>query len=181
MLQQGSNREFRYLDTDSDRKELVADIRRVRQAVIQMAEAVPQEKHFEPRYHGWTLAALMMHLHLTDRLSMFGIQLALVGIHPPLSSANLNRINDLTARVFQRRLLETTLRGIRSYEKQIAEFILRLPIDRFSKQVYYPPADTYLTVERALQAFFLFHWHEHLQIMQKVEGIYYEPPSSAEV
>ncbi len=181
MLQQGSNRDFRYLDTDSDRKELIADIRRVRQAVVQMAEAVPQERHFEPRYHGWSLSALMMHLHLTDRLSLFGIQLALVGIHPPLSSANLDRLNDFTARVFQRRLLTATLRGMRAHESRITDFILRLPIDRFSKQVCYPPADTYLTVERAIQAFFLFHWQEHLQVMQKIEGIYYEPPSSAEV
>ena len=47
----------------------MADIRRVRQSVIQMAESVPPERHYEPRYHGWSLAALLAHLNTIDNLA----------------------------------------------------------------------------------------------------------------
>ena len=56
---------------------------------------------------------------------------------------------------------------------------MQLPIDRYTREVYHPPSGSYLTVERALQQYFLFHWQEHLQTMQRVEGIYYEPPTSS--
>jgi hypothetical protein len=107
---------------------------------------------------------------------MWGIQWALVGLHPPVPAPLLLMLNSLTARAFQKRLTETTIRSLRAQEKQIAAFIIRLPMDRFTRQVYDPTSDAYLTVERALQVAFLFHWQEHLMMMQRVEGIFYEPP-----
>ena len=61
-MDSGFSRDFRYLDTEAERQELAGDIRRVRQSVIQMAESVPVERHYEPRYHGWSLAAMLAHL-----------------------------------------------------------------------------------------------------------------------
>jgi hypothetical protein len=172
------SQKFRYLDSDADRHELVADIRRVRQTVIAFAEAMPSDRHFEPRYHGWTLAALLAHLNTIDTVALLGMKLTLLGIHPPFPLTMLNQFNDATARVFQRRLVATTVRGIRSNEQRITSFILTLPMDRFTREIYHPPSETYLTIEQALQQYFLFHWQEHLQTLQRGEGIYYEPPES---
>src|SRR5690606_8209013 len=169
-------RNYRYLDGDQERLELIDDIRRVRRAVIQMAETVPEARRYEPRHHGWSLAAMLAHLYLVDRISFWAIQWALAGVRPPIPSALLHGFNALSARIFQNRLTETTIRGIYAHEKRIADFIRRLPMDRFTCPVYDPTIGEYITVERAVQVCFLFHWQEHLQTLQQVEGIYYEPP-----
>ncbi len=174
-----SSRPFRYLDGSTERQELVADIRRVRRSVITQAEAVPAERHFEPRYHGWSLAALLAHLNTIDTVALMGIRLALLGIHPPFSLKRLDQFNDFTARMYQRRLVASSIRSAHNNEQRIASLILTLPIDRFTREIYYPPGSIYLTVEQALQQYFLFHWQDHLQEMQRSEGIFYEPPESA--
>lgn len=171
-------REFRFLDTTEDRQQLVDEIHRTRQSVITLAETIPQDKQFEPRYHGWSLAALLAHLNTSDTFALIAIKLALVGIRPPLSLGMLNQFNDFTARLFRRRIVATTTRTLQQGEDRIASFILTLPMDRFTREVYYPPESRYLTVEQALQQYFLFHWQEHLQTMQRVEGIFYEPPGT---
>ncbi len=178
-MDSGLHQEFRYLDTDEDRQHLVNDIHRVRQQVIQMAESIPSEQHYEPRYHGWSLAAMLAHLNTIDGLALTGIQLALIGIHPPISTGMLNWFNDTTARVYQRRLVAATIKGIQRTEKRIDDLVLTLPIDRFTREVYHPPSASYLTAERAIQQYFLFHWQEHLHTMIMQRGIYYEPPKSS--
>jgi len=175
------NLEFRYLDTEEDRKELLDDIRRVRRDVLEMAASIPEDQHFEPRYHGWSLAAMLMHLHTIDRLAMWQIKLALINIAPAIPIEMVNSLNDTCARIFHRRLVSTTIRGIQKHEAEIKELVTRLPLDRFSKQLFYPPLGIYLTIERGIQAYYLFHWHEHLVTMQKAEGLYYEPPDTTEI
>ncbi len=172
------DQEFRYLDTEAERQELAADIRRVRQAVIDLAEHVPEERHFEPRYHGWSLAAMLTHLNTIDHFAMLAIKLSLLGISPPLPPEALNWFNDATAQIFQRRVVATTIRGMKTNEASIINFIMTLPIERFTRNVYHPPTRSYMTVERALQQYFLFHWQEHLETLQRGEGIYYEPPAA---
>lgn len=171
-----SNRDYRYLDTDDDRRDVVADVHRVRQAVIQLAESVPPNRRYEPRYHGWSLGAMLAHLYLTDRIALWQIGWALAGIHPPFSLKLLNVWNDATARLFQNRLTETTIRSLHAHERKIVGLIMRVPVDKLSTPVYYPPEQTYLTAERVLQAYFIFHWQEHLATIRRVEGIFYEPP-----
>ena len=171
-----SNRDYRYLDGESDRRELIAEFHRVREAVIQVAQTVPENRRYEPRYHGWSLGALLAHLYVSDRLALWAIQWALVGVRPPVPSPVLHGFNDLSARIFQKRVTGATIRGIRGLERRIADFTLRLPMDKFTHQVWDPSADQYLTVERAVQVAFLFHWQEHLITLQKVEGVFYEPP-----
>lgn len=173
---QESSRVYRYLDGEPDRRELLADIHRVRGSVIQIAQSVPEKRRYEPRYHGWSLGALLAHLYTSDRLAFWAIEWALVGIRPPVPSPLLHQFNAFTARLFQKRLIETTIRGIRGQEKRIDDFILRLPLDKFTRQVWDTGTGQYLTVERAVQVAFLFHWQEHLLTLQKVEGVFYEPP-----
>ncbi len=172
----GSNRVYRYLDGDTERHALIADIRRVRQAVLQIAESTPEARRFEPRYHGVSLAGLLAHLYLMDRLAFWTLQWALLGIRPPLPMDFVRVVNDAAERVFQQRVIETTIRGIMAQEKRITDFIRHLPMDRFTREVYDPTSEAYLTVERAVQVFFLFHWQEHLAEMQRAEGIFTEPP-----
>jgi hypothetical protein len=175
------NLEFRFLDTDEERKELLEDIRRVRREVLQLADSIPEDRHFERRYHGWSLAAMLMHLHTMDRLSMWQIKLALLNFAPAIPIEMVNALNDTCAGIFQRRLVATTIRGIQKHESAIEDLVIRLPLDRFSKQLFYPPLGIYLTIERGIQAYYLFHWHEHLVTMQKGEGLYYEPPTTTEI
>lgn len=169
------DRKFRFLDGDRERLELLADIRRVRHALVDLAENVPEGQRYEPRYAGATLAALLAQLHLSDQLTLTAIQLSLLGT-PPLHLRLLGPFNRLTATLFKSRSVEATIRAIQQHERRIADLILSLPIDKFSKPVYDPAHDVTLTVEQTMQEGFLFHWQEVLQNMQRVQGIYYEPP-----
>ncbi len=169
---------LRYLDGEAERRALVEDIQWVRQVVLDIAQSVPQDRWYEPRYHGWTLAAMLAHLHNSDNLALLLIKVSLLGFRPAVSEATLNWINNRTAHYFRKRLIPTTLVDIRKNEKTITDFIVRLPMDKFTKLVYHPTIGEYLTVERAMQEYFLNHWHLHLLTLQKGEGIYDEPPTA---
>lgn len=170
------DRAYRYLDGDPDRRALIGDVRRVRESVIRLADTVPEARRYEPRYHGWSLGAMLAHLYVSDRLSLWSFQWALAGVRPPVPSPLLHRFNAVCARVFEKRLTGTTIRGIHTVEKRIEDFVLRLPVDKFTHQVWVPGEGQYMTVERAVQVAFVFHWQEHLMTLEKVEGVYYEPP-----
>lgn len=174
-----ADREYRFLDTEADRQALIHDMHRVREAVIAIAEATPPELHEVPRYHGWSLAAMLAHLHMIDNLALLQIKAALVGLSPSFSPALRDSLNDFAAKLFQRRLVPTTIKGIRQNEKRLAEFIFTLPVEQFSKRVYHPSSNSYFTVERALQAYFVFHWEEHLATLERGED-QPDAPSSAE-
>lgn len=162
---------FRFLDSEDDRRRLLEDIRVVRRAVISMTETVPEEQWYAPRYHDWSLAAMLGHLQMMDHLNLWLVKMALVGMRPPISSTVVDGLNDLMAQVFRRRVVATTIRGIEKQEKVLEDFIMGLPLDKFTVQVFYPPANKYLTIEQALQVLFLHHWQNHLQTMLDVEGI----------
>lgn len=175
-------RAYRFLDTEADRQALIDDIRRVRREVLTLARQTPEARWYEPRYHGWSLAAMLGHLQLMDALSLRLIQLALVGIRLPISEGTLNAFNDVMARVFRSRLVTTTIQGLERSEQRLADFIMRLPMDRFSRMVYDPAISAYLTVEQAVQELFLYHWQDHLETLRQAEDTFYEPPArSSEV
>lgn len=176
-----SNRPYRYLDGDKERHELADAIRYVRQVALRVATIVPPERHYEPRYEGWSLAGLLAHLHISDLLSMKAIQLALVLPRIPVPLPLGKRFERLTEGVFRQRRVETTVRGIRANERHITELVLHLPMDRFTRLVYDPISDSTQTVEQAMQLCFLFHWQEYVLKMQKVEGISYEPPNRHDI
>src|SRR5690349_7245370 len=122
-MDSGISREFRYLDTEAERQDLVMDIRHVRQAVIQLADSVPPERHYEARYHGWSLAAMLAHLNTIDNFALFAIKLSLLGVHPPLSPNALDQFNELTAKLFHQRVVATTIRQMKTNEKRVVDFI----------------------------------------------------------
>lgn len=174
----GTDQAMRYLDGDAERHALIADIYKVRQEVIEFAEDVPQAQWYVPRYHGWSLAAMLTHLYLMDHLALIQIKLALLGFPLSVSSATLDRFNDLTSHLFQRRVVATTTQSMLKHQRKIDDFILRLPMDQFTKSIYYPPTGQKMTVEHAIQQYFLFHWRDHLQTLRGEDNIYYEPPTS---
>ena len=172
---------FRYLDSEADRRKLLEDIRQVRRAVADMTDIVPEEHWYEPRYHGWSLAAMLGHLQLMDTINLWLIQLALMGVRPPIPQEIVDGFNDVMAKVFQRRVVGTTIQGLDKREKMLETFILGLPLDKFTMQVFYPPVNHYLTIEQALQVMFLHHWQEHLKTMLDAEGIQHEPPQDTSI
>lgn len=171
-----TKRQYRYLDSDAERRQLIEDIRAVRQDVLRIAERVPQDKWYEPRYHGWSLAAMLGHLEMMDRLSMWLVSLGALGINIPVGEKTLNRFNDMMANVFRQRVVKTTLSGLERTEKKITGMVMKLPMDVFSRTVYHPTLKQYLTVEQTLQEFFLYHWQGHLATMRAVDEVFYEPP-----
>jgi hypothetical protein len=170
---------YRYLDSEDDRQRLLVELRQVRQAVRDMTQTVPEAQWYEPRYHNWSLAAMLGHLQMIDHIHLLLIQMALLGIRFPLSLQFVNQVNDFMARLFQRRVVAASLKGMEKQQAVIEAFISTLPIDQFTKQVYYPPQRKNLTIEQAVQVMFLHHWQDHLQTMLDVEGIQYEPPRDA--
>lgn len=163
-----------FLDTEADRQNLIDDIAKIHNAIEAHVKTIPEQDWYTPRYHGWSLGAMLGHLNLIDNLALLQIQIALIGFAPPVSMNTVNGFNDFMARVFQRRLVETSLRGMRNNETRIADFIMRLPMDKLSSQVYSPSLAKQQTIERYIQDNFLFHWQYHLQTMREQEGV--QPP-----
>ena len=181
MSNEGVHRDYRFLDGEAERRALIEDIKQVRREVFKMAELVPKEKYYEPRYHGWSLGAMLGHLQLMDNLLMWMTELAVVGIPLPIPLSLLNAFNDSMAQIYRRRVVESTLRGMQKKEHGIEDFILRMPVDKFSKTVYDPALEKSLTVEQAVQEFFLYHWRDHLETMRKTDDMHYEPPTESSV
>jgi hypothetical protein len=165
------SRNYIYLDGERERRQLILEIGKVRRAVLHVVENVPESGWYEPRYHGWSLAAMLGHLNLIDNVSLFFIRSALVGFRFRMSKRTVNRLNHFTIRLFQKRVVAASIKSIEHNEKVITDLILKLPMDRFSRQVFNPETQEFTTVERNLQDRFLFHWHGHLHTMREVEGI----------
>ncbi|RMF81897.1 MAG: hypothetical protein D6737_03600 [Chloroflexi bacterium] len=166
------NHAYRYLDTEVERQQLVDDIHHIRQQVIDLAATVPEAERYQPRYHGWTLGAMLGHLQLMDNLQLWTLKLALLGLKIPIGTGLWNAFNDfMSGTVFKNRLVETSLRGLERNEPRISEFIMQVPMNKFSLTVFDPPSSRYITVEQAMQKWFLFHWHEHFRTMQIGEGL----------
>jgi predicted alpha/beta-fold hydrolase len=170
--------EYIYLDTEEDRKQLIVDIARARLAVLRIVDAVPQDDWYKARYHGWSLGAMLGHLNLADNLSMLLIQAALLGVRPAVPMLLVHRLNHISTRLFQKRLIESSTRSMRRNEKRIADFIMHLPMEKFSVPVFVPTQQKRSTVERAIQDLFLYHWHHHLRTMREVEGLEQPPERS---
>ncbi len=159
-----------FLDDENDRKRFLERVHAIRQDVIELIQRIPQEKWYESRYHGWSLGAMVAHLNLVDNFSLLSIKLALVGVRPAVSMPMIDQINGLTASLFRNRLVQTSVKSVYANEQRIADFLLQLPISKFSTQIYDPPLGKLITIEQYIQERFLFHWQRHLSTMQQVEG-----------
>jgi hypothetical protein len=162
-------RQYRRLTTDAERQALVEDIRKVRRDLRRVVGLVPEDRWYEPRYHGWSPAAMLGHLELMDGVLMKMVGSAASGFRWSVSTGMLHQMNGIMAGVFRRRLVETTLAGLERGEQQVIDFVLRMPPERYDRLVYDPALGIFLTIEQALQEFFLEHWREHLATMQAVD------------
>lgn len=173
-----NERKYLFLDGAAERQVLTREIHLIRNRIIALVESLPEPKWYETRYYGLTPAALLGHLNLMDRGGLWAIKAGLVNVRLPISEKRLQTINHVTARLFERRVVSTSIQAIRRTEAHIAELILNLPMDQFTKEVFHPALGKRLIIEQAVQAFFLHHWQDHLLIMEGVEeGVFYEPPN----
>jgi len=174
-----AKREYRSLDTDENRRALVSDMKRIRQEALRLINLVPKDKWYEPRYHGWSPAAMMSHLHSMDNLTLSMMQAAMRGVALPVPKSALNLFNNVMSRVFKTRNMEATLLDIQKNEARLIAFVLRLTPDQFQHKLYDPWLECYLTVEESVQEFFFIHWEGHLQTVRDAEDKgFYEPPAS---
>src|SRR5262245_32988951 len=111
------DRHYRFLDSEADRRALVEEMHQVRREVFKVAELVPKDKQYEPRYHGWSLGAMLAHLQTMDNLLMWLVELGILGVRLPIPLVMLNSFNDQMARVYRNRVVETTIRGIQQKER----------------------------------------------------------------
>ena len=159
-------RKYMFLDDEADRKQFIALMDETRSAVLEVVHNTPENQWYEPRYHGWSLAAVLGHLNLTDNFGMLQIKLGMRGIAIPLSPNFWDSLNNLTANLFRKRLVQVSIDGMKKNQPRIASFIMELPVNKFTQRVFYPPQNKYLTVEQAVQTYFLFHWQDHLQTLR---------------
>lgn len=171
-------RAYIFLDGEEERAALVTRIAHTRRAVRYIVGSVPEDLWYTPRYHGWSLAAMLGHLNLGDNLSMLLLRSALLGLRFRMSTRRLDRINNMSTRLFQKRLVASSLSSMERNQERIAEFVRTLPMSKFSLEVYNPRTQAMTTVERGLQEFFVFHWEEHLTTLRQVEGI--QPPAHSD-
>jgi hypothetical protein len=172
-------RQYRRLTSEADRQSLVEDIRKVRREVRRVFDLVPKDRWYEPRYHGWSPAAMLGHLELMDGVLMKMVGSAASGFRWSISTGILHQLNGVMSGVFRRRLVETTLVGLERGEAQVIDFVQKMPPERYDRLVYDPALGIFLTIEQALQEFFLEHWREHLATMRAVDDRGgYEPSAS---
>ena len=157
-----------YLDDEPERERLAQAIREIRQRVLQAAQSRRDTAH-EPLYDGWSLASLLAHLNANDTLGRWQLQAALVGIRPRFSAEQLHGLNDWQRRFFQHTPLEKTFARIDEHCERLCDFVRHLPLAMLSTRVWLPRAQSWSTVERATQVYFLHHWQEHLQQIEAQE------------
>lgn len=165
------NFETIYIDTPQDRQLILQNVHQVRALVRSVTHSVPQQAYYTPRYHGWSLAVILAHLNWIDTLALVSLKAALLNIRPRFSMASIDRMNNFTARMFAQRTIENSWRATDKNIKRISDFVLYLPMDKFSKAIFYPPHNDYLTVEKALQQYFIGHWTYHLHEILAVDSI----------
>lgn len=160
-----------FLDGQNERQLLLTQITQVRQEVLGYFKALPEDSLYTPRYYrSWSPAAMLAHLNATDSLSLWLIKLSLLNFTPQISIPMLNRANDTMATMFSKRVMEASMKSVGKNEARIADFITHLPMNKFSKRVYHPAYQQFMTVEQAVQALFLHHWQGHLADMRAEDG-----------
>jgi hypothetical protein len=124
-------RDYIFLDGTEEREILIARIAAVRRAVGQVVKSVPEDLWYTPRYHGWSPAAMLGHLNLRDNLSLLLLRSTLLGLRFKLSASQLDQLNNFSTRLFQKRLVASSLRSMERNQDRIADFVMHLPINKF--------------------------------------------------
>lgn len=166
---------FIYLDGPEERQQLIDQIAASREDIRSITRIVPQDQWYRPRYDGLSLAATLGQLNLADNLALMLLRLALVGLRPAPSTDTLRRAKRWAGRLFQRRLVATSLEGMVHNEVRIADFISSLSVDDFSRTLWNPSQQHMTTVEKGLQEMLLHRWLAYRDYLFAAEGI--APPS----
>ncbi len=168
-------RDYQFLDDEVDRRQFIARMREVREAVIGLRSVVPGARWYVARHEGWSLAATLGHLQWMDRLHLLQVQLAIWNLPFPFSAHTWARVSGWQQRIFQRRLLRSSVEGIRAALPDQESFVLQLSVEDFSKRLTYAPTGQTLTVEQAVQEFLLFYWQDRLRALRIAEGLRQAP------
>ncbi|MEL6148323.1 MAG: hypothetical protein AAFV33_11585 [Chloroflexota bacterium] len=163
--------QFIYLDGADEREQVIERLREVRQAVLNIADQLPESHHYSPRYNGQSLAVMLARLHMFDRTMLWMIRAASNGYPLRIPRGAVGFVDAVARWTFQKRLVEVTMRGVRKQEQEIIEFVRTVPLDALSKDVPHPGKKDVYTVERAIQVFFIHHWEQQLMLMQQVDGV----------
>lgn len=174
-------REYRSLATEENRQAVIEDMKKVRQEALRFVNLVPPNQWYEPRYHGWSLAFLLAHLQMMDNLTRQLMQAAMLGVSLPSTMGLVNFFNDSAARLFKQRKVETTVHQIQQDEPKLIAFVLKAAYPKLQRRLYDPAIDRVLTVEQAMQEFFVYHWRWHIGDILAVDGRFSEPSLSNEV
>ena len=105
MAEQGQH-SYRFLDAEEDRQALIKDIHQTREELRKVVDLVPPDQWYVPRYHGWSLAAMLGHLELMDRLNLWLLSLAALSIQVPLPISAVKGFNEMVAMVYKNRRVE---------------------------------------------------------------------------
>jgi hypothetical protein len=166
-----SERSYMFLDSEADREQLIAQIAEIRRSVAAVTDVVPEADWYTPRYEKWSMAAMLGHLNLGDNAGMILLKGSLIGLRPTPSREMVNQFRALTANVFRKRVVPVSLRSVERNRERIEKFIRELPVERFTRQIFDPTQQKQITLEQAVQSFFLHRWQRRLHQMQLVEGI----------
>lgn len=169
-------RDYKSLNSPAERQALIENIKRTRAEVLRLIEFVPHDQWYQLRYHGWSPAAMLGHLHMMDNITLLLMQAGMRGLSMPLPLGMLNIFNNLTSRFMRQQNIDETIHAIRQNESRLISFVVRLPAEKFNKKVHDPALERWLTIEEAVQEFFYLHWADHLQTMRQVDDRgFYEP------
>jgi hypothetical protein len=168
---------FYYFDGPEERNAVMQQIRDVRAEVFHIASQIPEQHHFLPRYNGRSLAETLVHLQLFDVATLWFIKRSAklredLKLRPP--ETLLRHADHLAGRFFRRRLVSTTLEGLRRQEKEICDYIRYVPLEDLHKDVFHPGRREPYTVEKALQVYFIHYWERQCMAMRKTESVFDE-------
>ncbi len=166
-----SDGNFIYLDGDIERQQLVGQVRDVRAMVLTLAAQLPEKYHYQPRYNGRSLALVLARLLAFDTTTLWLVRAASNNYALRVPKSLVRTADAGLSHLFKRRLVEASVGGIRRKEAEICDFIRDVPMEALSRDVIHPGIKEPYTVERALQVYFVFHWHEQLQQIQATEGV----------
>ncbi len=158
-----------YLDGTEERRELVEQVRALRGTLAQIANHIPETHHYTPRYNGVSLAVTLTRLQAFDTGALWLIKAASNGYSVRVPRGIVGVVDDTIVRMAQKRLVPVTLDAIQRKEREICEFIRTVPLDVLSKDVYTPGKRDPLTVEKALQAYFVRHWQHQLDLLEHAD------------
>jgi hypothetical protein len=168
------NTTFIYFDGPEERETVIRQIQEIRAEVQQIAEQVPEQHHFLPRYGGRSLAVTLVHLQFFDMAALWFVQASAnlrddAKLHPP--RALVRSADRIVLQFFKRRRVATTLKDIQKKEGEICDYIREVPLELLHKDVCHPGRREPYTVEKALQVYFVHYWQRHLALMRQVEGV----------